>query len=133
MQTKEFTFAAKDLPIVNLQENFLTDLAETEQMVTVKIKDIESRIKTLSKNDIHLYLNFSNVDKQGAYKLKVIVSDQDNFNDIIVDPVYIDVNVVDQSEITDTADNSGTSDNPDNTGSSETTGNEETQGSTSSN
>lgn len=110
LQTKEFTFAAKDLPIVNLQENFMTNLAESEQMVTVKIKEIESVIKTLAKSDIHLYLNFSNVDKPGAYKLKVIVSDQDNFNDIVIDPVYIDVNIIEQSG------NSGTTGTTGNTG-----------------
>lgn len=97
LQTKEFTFAAKDLPIVNLQENFTTDLADSEQMITVKIKEIESIIKSLAKSDIHLYLNFSNVDKQGAYKLKVIVSDQDSFKEIMIDPIYIDVNVIDSA------------------------------------
>ncbi|GAU77131.1 uncharacterized secreted protein associated with spyDAC [Fusibacter sp. 3D3] len=116
LQTKEFTFAAKDLPIVNLQENFMTDLAESEQMVTVKIREIESVIKTLAKADIHLYLNFSNVDKQGAYKLKVIISDQDNFNDIVIDPVYIDVNVIDQATNPGTTGNNGATGNSGNVG-----------------
>ncbi|MBF4694358.1 CdaR family protein [Fusibacter ferrireducens] len=120
LQTKEFTFAAKDLPIVNLQENFVTNLAESEQMVTVKVRGIESIIKTLSKSDIHLYLNFSNVDKPGAYKLKVIVSDQDSFNNIVVDPVYIDVDIVDQSESSSNATN-GSSSNPTASGNKGTT------------
>lgn len=116
LQTKEFTFAAKDLPIVNLSEEYTTDLAQNDQLINVKIREIESIVKALSKTDIHLALNFSNVDKPGVYRLKVTLSDQDRFNEINIDPGYVEVNVMDAANSgtpqgTSSGTNSGTGNN----------------------
>ncbi|OJV61764.1 MAG: hypothetical protein BGO41_15895 [Clostridiales bacterium 38-18] len=93
VQTKEFTFAINELPIVNLNQGFITDLNSNDGVITVKVTDIESVIAGLSKNDLHLDLNFSNVTEAGNYRLIVNYSSVNNLENITIDPEYVDVNV----------------------------------------
>jgi len=93
VQTKEFTFAINELPVVNLSQGFITDLNANEGVVIVKVTDIESVIKALSKNDLHLDLNFSNVSEVGNYRLIVNYSSEINLENISFEPEYVDVNV----------------------------------------
>lgn len=93
IQTKEFTYSIAEIPIVNLNGNYTTDLTVNPGTITVRVTDIESVIKNLSKEDIHLDLNFSNVIDIGNYRLKVNYSSEKEFNSILIDPEYVDVNV----------------------------------------
>ncbi len=94
VQSKEFTFNISEIPVVNLNEKFKTDLTENLGTVLVKVKDIESIITSLTKNDIHLDINFSNVNAAGNYMLKVNIAGEETFNEIIIDPIYVDINVI---------------------------------------
>ncbi|MDH8679854.1 CdaR family protein [Fusibacter bizertensis] len=95
IQTKEFTYSIAEIPVVNLNENYTTDLTTNPGNVIVRVTDIESIIKNLSKEDIHLDLNFSNVVDIGNYRLKINYSSEKEFNTIVIDPEYVDVNVSD--------------------------------------
>jgi len=91
IQTKEFTFDVAEIPIVNLNEKFATDLKENLGLIVVKITDVESIITNLTKNEIHLDLNFSNVLAAGIYRMEINISDDIPFNEVLIDPIYIDV------------------------------------------
>lgn len=93
IQTKEFTYSIAEIPIVNLNGNYTTDLTVNPGTIIVRVTDIESIIKNLSKEDIHLDINFSNVIDIGNYRLKINYSSEKEFNSIIIDPEYVDVNV----------------------------------------
>ncbi len=93
IQTKEFTYSIAEIPIVNLNGNYTTDLTVNPGTIIVRVTDIESVIKNLSKEDIHLDINFSNVIDIGNYRLKVNYSSEKEFNSILIDPEYVDVNV----------------------------------------
>lgn len=95
IQTKEFTYLVSEIPVVNLNENYTTDLISNTESVVVRVTDIESIIKSLAKEDIHLDLNFSNVGEIGNYRLKINYSSEKEFNTIVIDPDYVDVNVSD--------------------------------------
>ena len=94
IQTKEFTFNINEIPVVNLNEKFTTDLTENLGSLLVKVKDIESIISRLSKDDIHIDINFSNVTAAGNYKMKVNFTGETLFSEVIIDPIYVDINVV---------------------------------------
>ena len=84
----------KSLDISKLLQKFKTDLNENLGTVLVKVRDIESVITSLTKNDIHLDINFSNVNAAGNYMLKVNIAGEETFNEIVIDPIYVDINVV---------------------------------------
>ena len=100
IQSKEFTFNISEIPVVNLNEKFKTDLSENLGTVLVKVRDIESVITSLTKNDIHLDINFSNVNAAGNYMLKVNIAGEETFNEIVIDPIYVDINVVEANSET---------------------------------
>ncbi|MBS7526017.1 hypothetical protein KHM83_04965 [Fusibacter paucivorans] len=91
--TKEFNFNVKDIPIVNLSDTLRTNLNENTGTINIKVKDLESIINNLSKDDIHLSINFGIVDKAGLYRLKVNVANEDRFKELSIDPVYIEIQV----------------------------------------
>jgi YbbR domain-containing protein len=91
--TKEFNFNIKDIPIVNLSDSLSTNLNEQTGMINIKVKDVESVINSLTKDDIHLSINFGIVDKAGLYRLKVNVANEDRYKELSIDPVYIEVQV----------------------------------------
>lgn len=94
IQTKEFTFDVSEIPVVNLNEKFTTDLKENQGIIMVKVTDIESVISGLTKNDIHLDINFSNVDVAGVYRMQINITDASKFNEIAIEPIYVDVVVI---------------------------------------
>ena len=98
IQSKEFVFNVIDLPIVNLNENFKVEIIDMESPINVKISDVESIITPLIKNDFQLDLNLSNVDKPGIYRLKVNFADLERFEEVVIEPVYVEVNVVEIEE-----------------------------------
>jgi YbbR domain-containing protein len=69
IQTKEFTFEVRDIPVVNLSDQFETDLLFNFGVVTVKVTDIESVISEITVNDVRLDFNFSSVTEPGNYRL----------------------------------------------------------------
>lgn len=98
IQSKEFVFNVFDLPMVNLNESFKVEIIDEENPINVKISDVESVITPLTKNDFQLDLNLSNVDKPGIYRLKVNFAELERFEEVLIDPVYIEVNVVEIEE-----------------------------------
>ena len=94
IQTKEFLFDIGEIPKVNLDDKFTIDLSANPQIVSVKVMDIESIIVDLTKNDILLDVNFSNVIAAGIYRLQINASEGDKFGQIEINPLYIDVNVI---------------------------------------
>ena len=100
IQTKEFTFEIKDIPVVNLSETFETDLFDNLGIITVKVTDIESIISELTVNDVHLDFNFSSVTAPGNYRMNVNFADELKYNDVQIEPAYVDVNVMLKGEIT---------------------------------
>jgi YbbR domain-containing protein len=91
--TKEFNFNVKDIPIVNLSDTLGTNLSENTDTINIKVKDVESIINNVSKDDIHLSINFGIVDKAGLYRLKVNVANEDRYKELSIDPIYIEVQV----------------------------------------
>ncbi|MDK2868722.1 MAG: hypothetical protein PWP38_3037 [Clostridiales bacterium] len=91
--TKEFNFNVKDIPIVNLSDTLGTNLSENTDTINIKVKDVESIINNVSKDDIHLSINFGIVDKAGLYRLKVNVANEDRYKELNIDPIYIEVQV----------------------------------------
>ena len=61
--------------------------------------DVESIISKLTKNDIHLDINFSNVTAAGIYRLQINPSDKDKFEQIEINPNYIDANVTEGATV----------------------------------
>jgi YbbR domain-containing protein len=98
IQSKEFVFSVFDLPIVNLDDAFKLTIVDEEIPIIVKISDVESIITPLSKNEIQMDLNLSNVDKPGVYKLKVNFANLESYKEVVIDPVYVEVNVVENEE-----------------------------------
>lgn len=96
--TKEFSFDVNEVAIVNLEEGFITDLSEQEQLITIKVTGIESVIAMISKNDIRLDVNFSNVTAPGIYRLKINSLGIEGFDELIIDPLYIEATVSDATE-----------------------------------
>jgi len=96
--TKEFNFEIKDIPIVNLKDNLSVDLSQIEGSVNVKVKDLESVIDAVSKEDINLSINFSIVEKAGLYRLFINVADQDKYRELVVSPSYIEIQVDELSQ-----------------------------------
>ncbi len=96
--TKEFSFDINEVAIVNLEEGFITDLSEQEQLITIKVTGIESVIAMISKNDIRLDVNFSNVTAPGIYRLKINSLGIEGFDELIIDPLYIEATVSDATE-----------------------------------
>ncbi len=99
IQTKEVLFDVSEISKVNLDEKFTVDLTSNSPSISVKVVDIESIIGKLTKNDIHLDLNFSNVTAAGIYRLKINPSENDKFAQIDINPIYLDVIVTDGTEI----------------------------------
>ena len=95
--TKEFSFNIKDIPIVNLSDSLKTDIANKDGAISIKVKDVESIINEITRNDLHLSINFGIVDKAGLYRLKINVANEESFNEISIDPVYIEVNVTENT------------------------------------
>ena len=96
--TKEFSFDIKELAIVNLEEGFTTDLNEQEQLINIKVTGVESVISMISKNDIRLDVNFSNVTAPGIYRLKINSLGIEDFDELIIDPLYIEATVRERTE-----------------------------------
>jgi hypothetical protein len=94
IQTKEFQFDIGEIPKVNLDEKFTIDLSANPPIISVKVMDIESIIADLTKNDILLDVNFSNVIAAGIYRLQINVAEDGKFEQIEINPLYIDVNVI---------------------------------------
>ena len=94
IQTKEFQFDIGEIPKLNLDEKFMIDMSASPPIVSVKIMDIESIIADLTKNDILLDVNFSNVIAPGIYRLQINASEGDKFEKLEITPLYIDVNVI---------------------------------------
>lgn len=93
IQTKEFTFEVKDIPIVNLSDSLETDLFGNFGFITVKVTDVESIISQLTASDIRLDFNFSSVSEVGSYRMKVNFADESSYSEVQIDPAYVDVNV----------------------------------------
>ena len=91
--TKEFTYEIKDLPIVNLKDNLSVDLSQFEDSINVKIKDLESVVDAVSKEDINLSVNFIIVEKAGLYRLFINVADRDKYRELVVSPSYVEIQV----------------------------------------
>lgn len=93
--TKEFNFTTGDIPVMNLSDNLKTNLSDLDNDVVVRVKDIESKINELSKEDIHFYLDFGNVEKAGLYRIQIKVSEASQYDEINIEPAYIEVEVTD--------------------------------------
>lgn len=106
--SKEFTFDINELAIVNLEEGFITNLNEQEALITVKVTGIESVISLISKNDIRLDLNFSNVTAPGIYRLKINSVGIEDFDELVIDPLYIEATVVESSTVETTSESTET-------------------------
>lgn len=98
VQTKDFTFLVNEIPILDLQDPFETNLAENNSTVTVRVTDVQSVIESLSKTDIKLDLDLGIVEKPGIYRLKVNMTDRVLYQDVTIDPVYVEVIVTDPTE-----------------------------------
>lgn len=96
--TKEFTFDINEIAIVNLEDDFITDLSEQEAFINIKVTGIESVISLISKNDIRLDVNFSNVTAPGIYRLKINSLGIDGFDEMIINPLYIEATVLESPE-----------------------------------
>lgn len=96
--TKEFSYNISDIPVVNLSEDLVTDLSELDGAITVKVKDVESVVNEISRSDIHLSINFSIVEKEGLYRLKINVTNEDDFSEITIDPLNVEVNVTQKTD-----------------------------------
>jgi len=59
----------------------------------VKIKDLESVVDAVSKEDINLSVNFIIVEKAGLYRLFINVADRDMYRELVVSPSYIEIQV----------------------------------------
>jgi len=97
IQTKEFMFDLTEIPKLNLDEKFSTDLSSNLPTVSVKVTDIESVITKLTKSDLRLDLNFSNVTAVGIYRLQINFAEIEKYEQVDINPLYIDVNVTDRS------------------------------------
>lgn len=93
VQTKEFTFEVKDIPVVNLTDTFETDLLSNLGVITVKVTDIESVISQLTASDIRLDFNFGSVTEAGSYRMNVNFDDESLYSEVQIEPAYVDVNV----------------------------------------
>ena len=93
VQTKEFTFEVKDIPVVNLSDAFETDLLNNLGVITVKVTDIESVISQLTASDIRLDFNFGSVTEAGSYRMNVNFADESLYSEVQIEPAYVDVSV----------------------------------------
>jgi|GEM_PF-587707 hypothetical protein len=98
VQTKDFTFLVNEIPILDLQDPFETNLAENNSTVTVRVTDVQSVIESLAKTDIKLDLDLGIVEKPGIYRLKVNMTDRVLYKDVTIDPVYVEVIVTDPTD-----------------------------------
>ncbi len=98
IQTKEFIFNASEIPVVNLSDDFTTNLFMSEEIVTVKITDVESKIALLTKSDIRIDLNFTYVERAGNYRMKVNVSTDLDYFALDILPPYVELIVEEKNE-----------------------------------
>lgn len=101
IHTKEFGFSTSEIPIMNLNDAFVTNLNDIEEIIAVKVIDVESKILNLNKSDVSIVLNFANVERPGMYRMELIVQNRDAYGKIEVEPEYLDLMVYDVDETDD--------------------------------
>ncbi|MCA0386674.1 MAG: hypothetical protein LCH34_14000 [Firmicutes bacterium] len=93
VQTKEFIFDVNEIPIVNLGNQFTTNLADNLGTVVVRVTDVASVIEGLTKSEIHLDLNMSNIIEPGSYRLNINMANRENYSEVSLTPEMVDVEV----------------------------------------
>ncbi|MBM7562817.1 CdaR family protein [Fusibacter tunisiensis] len=97
IQTKEFTFDTKEMPvIVGLNFDYSYEILEADAPIIVRVEDIKSIIESLEKDDLQLDLNLSNVDKVGIYRLKINLTSQKQIKKYVIEPANIEVEITEK-------------------------------------
>ena len=79
----ESVLATKNMSIINGYDN----------NVTVTLKGKRGDIGTLTANDLHMYVDVSNINESGRYTLQVMVDLPKNSTLVSIEPSHIAVNV----------------------------------------
>ncbi|MBN2259641.1 MAG: hypothetical protein JW702_03815 [Clostridiales bacterium] len=97
METKEFTFNISGIPIINLSANNDIVIIENNKSVNLIIKDIRSKLDSISRSDIELVLDVSNLFP-GKYSVPIEIVTEETFDEFSLSQDKIDLEIIIKQE-----------------------------------
>ncbi len=97
LETKEFVFNVSEMPIINLNENLNIKITDKNNTVELTIKDIRSNLDTITRNDIELILDVSDL-LPGEYMLPIEILAKKEIRELYINPETVELKILDTEE-----------------------------------
>ena len=93
LETKEFVFSIPEMPIINLSENLNIKIVDENDSVDLTLKDIRSKLDLISRNDIELVLDVSDL-LPGKYMLPIEIVTKKEVREYYLNPEIIELEIM---------------------------------------
>ena len=97
LETKEFVFNVSEMPIINLNENLNIKITDKNDTVELTIKDIRSNLDTITRNDIELILDVSDL-LPGEYMLPIEILAKKEIRELYINPETVELKILGAEE-----------------------------------
>ncbi len=97
LETKEFVFNVSEMPIINLNENLNIKITDKNDTVELTVKDIRSNLDTITRNDIELILDVSDL-LPGEYMLPIEILAKKEIRELYLNPETVELKILDTEE-----------------------------------
>jgi YbbR domain-containing protein len=98
LQSKDFVFEPSEITFLNVPKKQSIEVSEGLDKVNVKFVDVESILSDLTKSDIEIYIDGSNL-KVGKNRVNILYKTRNRYEKISIIPEFIDVNVLETDEV----------------------------------
>lgn len=97
LETKEFVFNVSEMPIINLNENLNIKITDNNDTVELILKDVRSNLNTITRNDIELILDVSDL-LPGEYILPIEILAKKEIRELYLSPETVELKILDIEE-----------------------------------
>lgn len=92
IESREFTFLKNEISIENIEEGYQLEFIKAPDNIQIRVDAIESILNNIQRNDIHLYINASNL-LEGKYSTDIGISIPHSVERITLNPPRLDFEI----------------------------------------